>query len=44
MTVRGKRVVHCHGKSKGKTIKEHTSHKKALAHHRAIMAGKKGKK
>ena len=40
MTVKGTRVIHCHGKNKGKTIKKHRTHKEALAHHRAIMANK----
>ena len=38
MSVRGKRLVHCHGKSKGKTIRKYRSHAAALRAHRAIMA------
>lgn len=44
MSVKGKRVVHCHGKHKGKTISKHRSHRAAVKAHRAIMANKKKKK
>ena len=44
MTVTGKTVRHCHGKSKGKVIKKHKTRKAALAHHGAIMANKRKKK
>lgn len=40
MAVKGKRVVHCHGKKKGKTIKTHKTHAAAVKHHRAIQANK----
>lgn len=43
MSVKGKRVVHCHGKNKGKTISKHKTHKAAVKKHKAIMA-KKDKK
>lgn len=41
MTVKGKRVVHCHGKNRGKTISKHRTHKAAVKAHRAIQANKK---
>jgi hypothetical protein len=43
MTVRGTRVVHCHGKKKGRTIPggTHKTHAQAVKQHRAIMANKK---
>lgn len=41
MTVRGKRVVHCHGKDKGKTISTHKTHAAAVTKHKAIQANKK---
>lgn len=41
MTVKGKIVVHCHGKKKGKVISRHKSHKAAVRQHRAIMTNKK---
>ena len=45
MSVRGKSVVHCHGKNKGKVIHTYKSHAAAVRAHRAIMANqKKGKK
>jgi hypothetical protein len=44
MSVRGKSVVHCHGKKKGKVIKTFKTRKKALAMHRAIQANKRRKK
>jgi len=44
MSVRGRSVVHCSGKNKGKVIKTHSTRAKALAQHRAIMANKKRKK
>lgn len=40
MSVRGKALVHCHGRSKGKVIKRFKSHAKAMAAHRAIQAKK----
>lgn len=40
MTVRGKTVVHCHGRSKGKVISRHKSHKAAVKAHRAMQANK----
>jgi len=43
MSVRGKSVVHCHGKNKGKVIKTHSTKAKALAHHGAIKANKRKK-
>lgn len=44
MSVKGKSVVHCHGKDKGKKIATLGSHEEALAMHRAIQANKKRKK
>jgi len=44
MSVRGKAVVHCHGKNKGKIIKRFKTKKKALAMHREIQANKKRRK
>lgn len=44
MTVRGKSVVHCHGKKKGKVIKTHKTKAAAKRQHRAIMANKKSGK
>jgi len=41
MTVKGRRVVHCHGKNKSKTISRHRTHKAAVKAHRAIQANKK---
>lgn len=41
MTVKGKTVMHCHGKKKGKIIKKHKTHAVAVRHHRAIMSNKK---
>lgn len=43
MTVKGTRVVHCHGKNKGKTIPggKHKTHAAAVRQHKAIMANKK---
>lgn len=41
MTVKGRTVVHCHGKDKGKPIKTHATAAKAHAQHRAIQANKK---
>jgi hypothetical protein len=41
MSVKGRRVVHCHGKKKGQTIKKHPTRKAAKRHHRAIMVNKK---
>jgi hypothetical protein len=41
MTVKGKTVVHCHGKNKGKPIKKHKSKAAAKRHHRAIQANKR---
>jgi len=41
MTVRGKSIVHCHGKNKGKVYRTYKSKAKARAAHRAIMANKK---
>lgn len=40
MTVKGKSIIHCSGKDKGKTFKTYSSHKKAIKVHRAIMAKK----
>lgn len=36
----GYATVHCHGKSKGKTIHKFKTKKEALAQHRAIQASK----
>lgn len=44
MSVRGRTVVHCHGKKKGKVIARHKTKKAARRHHRAIVANKKRKK
>ncbi len=44
MSVKGKSVVHCHGKKRGKIIKTHRTKKAALKHHKAIQANKRGKK
>ena len=41
MAVKGKRVVHCRGKNKGKTIKKHKTKAAARKQHRAIMAKKR---
>lgn len=41
MVVKGKQVLHCHGKDAGKPIATLGSHKKAVAMHRAIQANKK---
>lgn len=38
MSVRGKSVVHCHGKSKGKVIHTYKSHSAAVKAHRAMKA------
>lgn len=40
MTVKGKRVVHCHGSNKGKTISKHRSHKAAVRKHRAMQTNR----
>ena len=40
MTVKGKAVVHCHGKNKGKVIKRHKTHAAAVRQHKAIQANK----
>ena len=42
-TKSGYKVVHCHGKKKGKTIAKHPTKKAALAQHRAIQANKRKK-
>lgn len=44
MTVKGKTVRHCHGKSKGRVIKRHRTHAAAVRHHRAMQANKHKKK
>jgi len=44
MSVRGKSVVHCSGKNKGKIIKTHKSRAAAVRQHKAIMANKKKRK
>lgn len=41
MSVKGKKVLHCRGKNKGKVIKKFKTKREAIAIHRAIMANKK---
>lgn len=43
MSVKGKSVVHCHGKKKDKVIKTFKTKAKAVKMHRAIQANKKKK-
>lgn len=38
--IRGKTLVHCRGKDKGKKIATYSSRKKALSVHKAIMRSK----
>jgi hypothetical protein len=38
---RGKTILHCHGKNKGKKFRTYSSVAKAKKAHRAIMANKK---
>lgn len=38
MTVRGKSILHCHGKSKGKKLRTYKSHGAAVRAHRAMQA------
>jgi len=40
MSVKGRTLYHCHGKSKGKKIRTYKSHAAAVRAHRAIMAKK----
>jgi hypothetical protein len=40
----GYRVVHCHGKRKGKTIAKHRTKRAAERQHRAIQASKRRRK
>ena len=44
MSVKGRRVVHCSGRKKGKTIATHKTHAEAVRQHKAIMANKKKKR
>ena len=43
MTVKGRLIMHCHGRNKGKVFRKYSSAKKARAAHRAIMANRKKK-
>lgn len=40
---KGKTIIHCHGKKKGKPLHTYSSVEKAKKAHRAIMANKKKK-
>lgn len=44
--IKGRSIVHCHGRDKGKVLRTYRSHAAAVRAHRAIMASKKkrGKK
>ncbi len=43
MAVRGKSIVHCHGKNKGKVIHTYSSHAAAVRAHKAMMAKRRKK-
>jgi len=43
MTVRGKKIYHCHGAKKGQVLGTYSSNAKAEKVHRAMMANKKQK-
>ena len=38
---RGRKILHCHGKKKGKVLRTYSSAAKAKKAHRAIMAKRK---
>lgn len=39
--IKGRSIIHCHGKKKGKVLHTYKSHAAAVRAHRAIMANKK---